>query len=352
MIREHHQAPPAPLLWLVALALLTLALVAGCTRAPGVPGPDGVARGVLLTETDDDAADYDPWQPFNEVMFSFNHDVLDRFLVKPAATGWEVITPLPVRKSIAHAFDNLEMPRRLVNNVLQLRPVGAGREVARFVVNTTAGVAGLFDVATIIHVPKSDADTGQTLALYGLGAGPYVVLPTMPPLTVRDAIGHAADGMLDPVGYFLPFVANQAKSILSAVNERSLNLKLYADVEDSVLDLYSAARNGYLQRRRLVVRRAYTDRDEQWQWAFRAVEPDDRPMVAENRPATVAEDQSATVADGASHTVTDESLARGADVQSAPVTDEPSAAVTDEPAATVPAEPAPTVAVAVVGDPT
>jgi phospholipid-binding lipoprotein MlaA len=347
MIRDYQDAPHTPLLWLVALALLTLALVAGCTRAPGVPGPDGIARGATLTESayEDDAPDYDPWQPFNEVMFSFNHDVLDRFLVKPAATGWQAITPLPVRKSIARAFDNLEMPRRLVNNLLQLRPIGAGREVARFVVNTTAGVAGLFDVATLVHVEKSDADTGQTFALYGLAAGPYLVLPTMPPLTVRDAIGRAADGALDPIGYFLPFIGNQAKSILSAVNERSLNLKLYANVEDSVLDLYSAARNGYLQRRRLVVRRAYTDREEQWQWAFRAVEPEDRTVtVADERPPTVAGDQPATVAGDESRTVADESRGR--------VADEPSAAVAGEPAAAVADEPTPTVAVAVAGDPT
>src|SRR5262249_40903812 len=159
--------------------------------------------------------DYDPWQPFNEAMFTFNHDYLDRFLVKPAATGWEFVMPLPVRKSVARAFDNLEMPRRLVNNLLQLRPIGAGREVARFVVNTTAGVGGLFDIAQYIDLDKSDADTGETLALYGVGAGPYVVLPTMPPLTVRDAVGRVADGFLDPIGYFLPFIANRVKSVVS-----------------------------------------------------------------------------------------------------------------------------------------
>ncbi len=338
MTREHHDAQNAPLLWLVALALLTLALVAGCTRAPAVPGPDGIARGATLTESayEDDAPDYDPWQPFNEVMFSFNHDILDRFLVKPAATGWQAITPLPVRKSIARAFDNLEMPRRLVNNLLQLRPIGAGREVARFVVNTTAGVVGLFDVATLVHVEKSDADTGQTFALYGLGAGPYLVLPTMPPLTVRDAIGRAADGALDPIGYFLPFIGNQAKSILSAVNERSLNLKLYADVEDSVLDLYSAARNGYLQRRRLVVRRAYTDREEQWQWAFRPVEPDERPaLVASDRPADVADERPAAVV---------------GDAPAAVANDQPAPVANDRPAAGADERPA-TVAVATVEDP-
>jgi phospholipid-binding lipoprotein MlaA len=251
------------------VAVLALVAAVGCARSPGVAGPDGPVRGSALlaaTAEADDAPDYDPWQPFNEVMFDFNHAVLDRWLVKPAASGWEKAVPAPARRSIARAFDNLDMPRRLVNNVLQLRPIGAGREVARFVVNTSIGVAGLFDVATLLRIEKSDADAGQTLALYGLGGGPYLVLPTMPPLTLRDAVGRTADGMLDPLGYFLPFVANQARSIVSAVNERSLNLKLFADVEESVLDLYSAARNGYLQRRRVDVRHAALARRAEWRW--------------------------------------------------------------------------------------
>jgi len=268
-------------LWLVAIALMV-----GCARAPGVPGPDGAPRGADPMETSalDDAPDYDPWQPFNEAMFSFNHDVLDRWLVKPAATGWETIVPRPARRALARAFDNLDMPRRLVNNLLQLRPVGAGREIARFVVNTTAGVAGLFDVAQLAHLEKSDADTGETLALYGVGAGPYLVLPTMPPATLRDGVGRIADGMLDPIGYFLPFVANRVKSVITAVNERSLQLQVFADVEDSVLDLYSAARNGYLQRRRATILRAATDREEEWQWAFRPSEPDTPVAVASAEP--------------------------------------------------------------------
>ena len=276
--RERQSSYPAAMCALV----LALALAAGCARPPGVQGPDGATRGANIlqaADVDDDAPDYDPWQPFNEVMFSFNHDVLDRFLVKPAATGWEFVVPLPARKGIARALDNMDMPRRLVNNVLQLRPIGAGREVARFVVNTTVGLAGLFDVAEIIDLDKSDADTGQTFALYGIGAGPYVVLPTMPPLTLRDAIGRTADGLLDPIGYFLPFVANRVKAVVSAVNDRSLNLQFYADVEESVLDLYSAARNGYLQRRRLVVRRAVAQRDAELARLFPSLRPVESPIA-------------------------------------------------------------------------
>jgi len=250
------------------LALAAVAFAVGCARAPGVPGPAGNVRSPLLPEASelDETADYDPWQPFNETMFSFNHDVLDRWLVKPVATAWDTVVPRPARRAFARAIDNLDMPRRLVNNVLQFRPLGAGREVGRFLVNSTVGVAGLFDVASSIDLEKSDADTGQTLALYGLGPGPYLVLPTMAPATVRDAIGTTADGMLDPLGFFLPFVANEVKSIVTAINERSLQLQTFANVEESVLDLYSAARNGYLQRRRAAIALAVADRDEELAW--------------------------------------------------------------------------------------
>jgi phospholipid-binding lipoprotein MlaA len=179
-------------------------------------------------------------------------------------------------------FENLEMPKRLVNNLLQGRPIGAGREVARFTVNTTIGLAGILDVASALHIEPSNADAGETLALYGVGPGPYLVLPTFPPLTVRDAIGRGIDSALDPIGYVLPFFANRAKAFVTSVNERSLNLKLYADVEESVIDLYSAARNGYLQRRRRVIARVYDERRQEWAWAFRPnpLEPSAPPMAA------------------------------------------------------------------------
>ena len=218
---------------------VTAAVVLLCAAmASAQTGPDVVTQ------------DYDPWQPFNERMFSFNHDVLDRFVLKPAATGWDIVLPDPAQRCLSRAFDNLATPRRFVNNLLQRRPRAAGCEVIRFAMNTTVGVVGLFDVAKLtLHLEKSDADMGETLGVYGVGAGPYLVLPFLPPLTVRDGIGRGIDGALDPIGYFMPFLAGTVLGIVNAVNERSLNLRLFANVEDSVFDLYSAVRNGYLQRR-------------------------------------------------------------------------------------------------------
>ncbi len=270
-------------LWLIATVL-----VAGCARSPGVGVTGGEGSHRLLQTSSvfdepagDEADDWDPWQPFNERMFYFNHTILDGWLIKPVATGWAKISPEPARRSFARVFDNLDMPRRLVNNLLQARPLGAGRELARFAINTTAGIGGLFDVASALDIEPSNADAGETLAMYGVGAGPFLVLPTFPPLTVRDAIGRGVDGLLDPISYFLPFFANRAKSIAIAINERSLNLRLFADVEDSVLDLYSAARNGYLQRRQRVVERALASRQQEWQWAFGPP-----PTLTAQRPTT------------------------------------------------------------------
>lgn len=278
-----------PAMWLVAV-VMAAGVAAGCARSPGVPSGaagDGTVRSHRLTEAaalsdelDDESADYDPWQHFNERMFAFNHDVLDRYMIKPAATGWSKVAPERARRSISHLFDNLDMPRRLVNNLVQARPFGAARELARFAVNTTVGVGGLFDVATALHIQPSDADAGQTLALYGVGPGPFLVLPTFPPLTVRDAIGRGIDGALDPISYLLPFLANRAKSIVTAVNERSLNLRLFADVEVSVLDLYSAARNGYLQRRQRAIALAAEDRHEEWAWARSSPVAEPAPQTA------------------------------------------------------------------------
>ncbi|HZP43986.1 MAG TPA: VacJ family lipoprotein [Candidatus Binatia bacterium] len=209
--------------------------------------------------------DYDPWQPFNEKMFFFNHDILDRYIMKPVATGWDKVVPDVAKHALDHAFDNLGMPKRLVNNVLQGRLRGAGREVARFTVNSTVGVAGLIDVAGgRLHIEKSDADTGQTLGVYGFGPGPYLVLPTLRPLTVRDGIGYGIDGLLDPFGYLMPFVATTTIGLVEQVNDRALNLTLFQDVEDSVLDLYSAVRNGYLQRRRRSIEKAAEEARAEW----------------------------------------------------------------------------------------
>src|SRR5437879_11631001 len=247
------------------LAILVLTMVLAAGMASPATSADEALQPPIADAEQDVSDDYDPWQRFNEKMFFFNHDILDRYVLKPVATGWGKVLPDVGKRGHDRAFDNLGMPRRLVNNLLQGRFRGAGREVARFGVNTTIGVVGFLDIAKAqLHIDSSDADTGQTLGVYGWGPGPYLVLPSLQPLTVRDGIGYGVDGLLDPFGYVTPFLATTGMAVVKQVNRRSLNLDVFQDVEASVLDLYSAVRNGYLQRRHGSIEEAIEARHTEW----------------------------------------------------------------------------------------
>jgi phospholipid-binding lipoprotein MlaA len=210
--------------------------------------------------------DYDPWESFNDEAFDFNFNVLDRYALKPAAKVWAKVLPVQARQNLANAFYNVAMPKRFVNKILQGRLPGAGEELARFVLNSTIGFAGFFDVASRLGFDKSDADTGQTFAVYGVKPGPYLVLPLLPPLTVRDAFGYAADSFLEPLSWFVtPLAADFGRTAADRINERAETMTEYDDVEDTSLDLYAAVRNGYLQRRSKSIEDAIRDRDRTWE---------------------------------------------------------------------------------------
>ena len=197
-----------------------------------------------------DFVEYDPLEPFNEKMFWFNREVLDRFVLKPVATAWDFVLPNQVQKGIHNVFDNLAVVRRVVNNALQLKFAGAAKEAARFTINSTIGIAGFFDVAKEgFGIEQNDTDAGITLGVWGIGPGPFLVLPFLPPLTVRDGIGFAADVAMTPYIYFIPWYASIGGTSTNMVNERSLNLDTFERVAESTVDLYGAVRNAYLQRR-------------------------------------------------------------------------------------------------------
>jgi len=197
----------------------------------------------------------DPFESFNEKMFWFNREVLDRYVLKPIATGWDFLLPDPVQRGVHNFFDNLAVVRRVVNNSLQLKFNGAGTELARFTINSTVGVVGFFDVAKdAFGIEQKDEDTGQTFGVWGAGPGPYLVLPFLPPLTIRDGIGYAFDVAMTPYTYFIPWWASVAGTATSTVNERSLNLDRFERVAESTVDLYGAVRNGYLQRRAAAIK--------------------------------------------------------------------------------------------------
>lgn len=199
--------------------------------------------------------DEDPWEGFNEKMFSFNREILDRFLLKPIATAWDFILPDLVQRGVHNIFDNLAVVRRVVNNGLQLKLTGAATELARFTINSTIGLAGFFDVAKdAFGIEQRDEDTGQTFGVWGAGPGPYLVLPLLPPLSIRDGLGYAFDAAMTPYSYFIPWWGTIAGTGTNTVNERSLNLDRFERVAESTVDLYGAVRNAYLQRRAAAIK--------------------------------------------------------------------------------------------------
>ena len=223
-----------------ASEVIELAQSPGEEKARAETKDDGV-----LDETVDA---WDPWEPFNEKTFSFNRQV-DRFVLKPVAKGYNAALPDFIRAGIANMFDNLDVTPRLVNNILQLKFDGAGRELARFAINSTVGIAGFFDVAGHFDIAKSDRDMGQTLGIYGIGNGPYLVVPFLHPFTVRDFVGFLFDQAMSPLDYFIPIGATIGMTATETVSERAATIDRFEGVEDSVIDLYGSVRDGYFQRR-------------------------------------------------------------------------------------------------------
>jgi phospholipid-binding lipoprotein MlaA len=227
-----------------------ITLTQGDTQAVAALAPAVNLTALAASPSAGEDFEDDPFESFNEKMFWFNREVLDRYVLKPIATGWDFLLPDPVQRGVHNFFDNLAVVRRVVNNSLQLKFNGAGTELARFTINSTVGVVGFFDVAKdAFGIEQRDEDTGQTFGVWGAGPGPYLVLPFLPPLTIRDGIGYAFDVAMTPYTYFIPWWGSVAGTATSTVNERSLNLDRFERVAESTVDLYGAVRNAYLQRR-------------------------------------------------------------------------------------------------------
>ncbi len=212
--------------------------------------------------------EYDPWEPMNANIFEFNRQV-DRFVLKPVARGYNFVMPDLVQVGVSNVFSNLRFTPRFLNNVFQGKFKGAGIEVGRFLLNSTLGMAGFFDLAKEVDLVTSEEDLGQTLGFYGVKPGAYLVLPFLPPFTVRDFVGYVGDVFLNPINWLVaPIIeVNNVPSIIAhknrmttslvqigsrvgeIVNERSRNLEKFQGVEEATLDLYTAVRNAYLQKR-------------------------------------------------------------------------------------------------------
>jgi len=254
-VDRHGASRLTVILIMGAVALSLVGVVGGEAAAQAKEEEGGAGKQNAKPAEEEMGGDYDPWERFNDKMFTFNHDYLDVYVLKPAAKGYDVVVGDGEKQLIHNVFDFIAFPRRFVNSVLQGKWNGAGRELARFVINATLGGAGMTDVAKYqFGIEKSDEDTGQTFAVWGWQKSRYLVLPILPPLTVRDGVGYVFDLALDPSNYFISAAGGVGRTVENTVNERALNLETFESVEEGTLDLYSAVRNFYLKNREKKIR--------------------------------------------------------------------------------------------------
>ncbi|NOQ81061.1 MAG: VacJ family lipoprotein [Methylophaga sp.] len=194
----------------------------------------------------------DPLEGYNRAMYSFN-DTLDRVIIKPAAQGYDAVLPDPIQKGVSNFFSNLNEITVILNDLLQLKFGQAFHDTGRFVLNSTVGFAGIFDVAGYAGYEQHDEDFGQTLGVWGVEPGAYIVLPFFGPRNVRDSFGLVADIYTDPVTYVDDTGARNALVALQVIDQRANLLGVQNVLEEAALDKYSYVRDAYIQRRQNLV---------------------------------------------------------------------------------------------------
>lgn len=219
-----------------ALLLLPLVLLAaGCATSRQSAAPDP----------------RDPIEGFNRAVYSFNVQV-DKAVARPVAKAYVAVTPKPVRSGVSNFLGNLAYPGVIVQQVLQGKPRLFLRSTSRLVVNTTVGIGGLFDPATGWGLPADNEDFGQTFGRWGIGSGPYLMLPFLGPSTLRDAIGTVGDRYTQPEHYANNTWVQWGTTGLRLVDRRAQLLNT-DDALNRYLDPYSFVRNAYLQRRQFLI---------------------------------------------------------------------------------------------------
>lgn len=211
--------------------MVFLVLLGGCATTPQPAHPS-----------------YDPWEPFNRDMYQFN-DSLDRHVMKPVADAYAKVTPAPVRRSIRNFFNNAAYPDVIVNDLLQGEFKQGMNDTTRFLVNSTFGIGGLFDLSP----PANDNDTGITLARWGVSAGPYLVLPFVGPYTTRDTPDIPVSMITNALFYISNPAVTVPLTVLDAISYRASQSQAIALVQQSALDPYLFIREAYLQRRNFLI---------------------------------------------------------------------------------------------------
>lgn len=227
----------------LATALMALVFVTGCATPPPESDPEAVAEWEQVN---------DPLEPMNRVVFDFNN-TLDTYALRPVAEGYRDLIPAFGRERIHDFLQNLHAPLIFANDLLQGEGDRAVQTFFRAAFNTTFGVLGLIDIASAAGIPLHEEDFGQTLAVWGIGEGPYLVLPLFGPSNPRDGFGLAVESYADPVGIGLSNVgyaeANWGRSALDGLDRRTAMLESLDDVKRTSLDFYASLRSLYRQHR-------------------------------------------------------------------------------------------------------
>ena len=221
-------------------------LITGCATMPAVEGPQDIN---------------DPFESVNRASFNFSLAV-DKGVLRPVAVGYRRIVPEPVRDGIRNFLNNLDSPLILANDVLQGETDRAGTTLIRAGVNTTLGIGGLFDVATRMGYMRHYEDFGQTLAVYGVGEGPYIFVPLFGPANPRDIVGWVVDLAFEPLTYAQwreKFYWQAGEFTVDFVDLRARNIDTLDDLEKSSLDFYASVRSLYRQSRNNEIRNGATE---------------------------------------------------------------------------------------------
>ena len=194
----------------------------------------------------------DPFEPFNRAVYDFNEG-FDKVVARPVAEVYRTVLPSPLRQGVRNFFSNLNDVLVALNNLLQGKFHAALNDFSRIVINTSIGLLGILDVASAAGIEKNDEDFGQTLGWWGIGDGPFIVLPFLGPSTGRDVVGRVGDYFTDPVGYVDPTRARNQLWGTRAVNRRAELLDASTILQTAALDPYEFVRDAYLQRRRSLI---------------------------------------------------------------------------------------------------
>ena len=194
----------------------------------------------------------DPWEPMNRAIYKFN-DKFDDYIFNPVARGYQAITPTWLDNGISNFFDNLRDVPNSLNNLLQGKPLRSLSDLGRFTINSTIGLFGFIDVATPIGLEHHNEDFGQTLAVWGVPSGNYLVLPILGPSTIRDGSGWIVDFQTDPYYYVKDGNTYYALLFTDAIDTRADLLGASRILEQATFDPYTFHRETYFQRRRSLI---------------------------------------------------------------------------------------------------